>query len=35
MLAGENRSWVGLMTRCILALLIILLFALPMLPSFN
>jgi hypothetical protein len=31
MLAGENRAWVGLMTRCILAVLIILLFAVPLL----
>lgn len=31
MLAGENRAWVGLMARCVLAALIILLFAIPLL----
>lgn len=31
MLVGENRTWIGLITRCTLAVLIILLFAVPLL----
>ena len=35
MLAGENRNWMGLITRCVMAILIILLFAVPLLESIN
>jgi hypothetical protein len=35
MFASENRNWVGLMARCVLAVLIILMFAVPLLASLN